>query len=130
MENIPKKRIKLIIKNGFNNNKVIIIEEVHNLISKIISGLCGVSKQGRDIYNFLMSAQNAKIVAMSGTPLVNDPFELAVLFNILRGYIEILYFRIINVSSRYGNTWELNNLELKLSYHFIFIFIIILNFVS
>ena len=100
---------------GSLDNKVIIIDEVHNLISKIISGLCGVSKQGRDIYNFLMSAQNAKIVAMSGTPLVNDPFELAVLFNILRGYIEILYFRIINVSSRYGNTWELNNLELKLS---------------
>jgi superfamily II DNA or RNA helicase len=100
---------------GSLDNKVIIIDEVHNLISKIISGLCGISKQGRDIYNFLMSAQNAKIVAMSGTPLVNDPFELAVLFNILRGYIEILYFRIINVSSRYGNTWELNNLELKLS---------------
>ena len=100
---------------GSLDNKVIIIDEVHNLISKIISGLCGVSKQGRDIYNFLMNAQNAKIVAMSGTPLVNDPFELAVLFNILRGYIEILYFRIINVSSRYGNTWELNNLELKLS---------------
>lgn len=100
---------------GSLDNKVIIIDEVHNLISKIISGLCGISKQGRDIYNFLMNAQNAKIVAMSGTPLVNDPFELAVLFNILRGYIEILYFRIINVSSRYGNTWELNNLELKLS---------------
>ena len=100
---------------GNLDNKVIIIDEVHNLISKIISGLIGTSKQGKEIYDFLMNAQNSKIVAMSGTPLVNDPFELAVLFNILRGYIEICYFRIVSVGSQYGNTWELNHIEALLS---------------
>lgn len=100
---------------GNLDNKVIIIDEVHNLVSKIIGGLVGTSKQGKEIYNFLMTAQNSKIVAMSGTPLVNDPFELAVLFNILRGYIEIVYFRIVSVASKYGNTWELNDLEKKLA---------------
>ena len=96
---------------GSLDNKVIIIEEVHNLVSKMVSGIMGVSKQGLEIYNFLMEAQNAKIVALSGTPLINDPFETAVLFNILRGYIEITYFRIVKVGSMYGEEWDLGNLE-------------------
>jgi hypothetical protein len=84
------------IKNiGSLDNKVIIIDEVHNLISKMMSGLMGMSKQGLEIYKMLMEAQNVKIVALSGTPIINDPFEVAILFNILRGYIEITYFRII-----------------------------------
>ena len=99
---------------GSLDNKVIIIEEVHNLISKMVSGLMGVSKQGLEIYNMLMNAQNVKIIAMSGTPIINEPFEAAVLFNILRGYIEINYFRIIKVSSIYGEEWKLDELENEL----------------
>lgn len=99
---------------GSLDNKVIIIDEVHNLISKIMSGIMGISKQGLEIYNFLMDAQNAKIVALSGTPLINDPFEAAVLFNILRGYIEITYFRILKVPGIYGEEWRLGDLEEEL----------------
>jgi len=103
-----------INKIGNLDNKVIIIEEVHNLISKIVSGINGSSKQGLDIYNYLMNAQNAKIIALSGTPIINDPFECAVLFNILRGYIEITYFKIIRVPSIFGNTWNFEELEKEL----------------
>jgi len=99
---------------GSLDNKVIIIEEVHNLISKIMSGIMGISKQGLEIYNFLMNAQNAKIIALSGTPLINDPFESAVLFNILRGFIEITYFRIVKVPTIYGEEWKLGDLEEEL----------------
>ena len=99
---------------GSLDNKVIIIEEVHNLISKIVSGIMGVSKQGLEIYNFLMNAQNSKIIALSGTPLINDPFEAAVLFNILRGYIEITYFRVIKVPGIYGEEWRLGDLVAEL----------------
>lgn len=103
-----------IRKIGSLDNKVIIIDEVHNLISKIISGIRGTSKQGLEIYNFLMTAQNAKIIALSGTPLINDPFEAAVLFNILRGYIEITYFRVLKVPEIYGEQWKLSSLEEEL----------------
>jgi superfamily II DNA or RNA helicase len=103
-----------IKKIGSLDNKVIIIEEVHNLVSKMLSGIMGISKQGLEIYHTLMDAQNVKIVALSGTPLINDPFEVALLFNILRGYIEITYFRIIKVSPMYGNEWDLGNLEEEL----------------
>jgi superfamily II DNA or RNA helicase len=103
-----------IKKIGSLDNKVIIIEEVHNLISKIMSGINGTSKQGLEIYNLLMDAQNVKIVALSGTPLINDPFEVAILFNILRGYIELTYYRILKVSGIYGEEWKLGDLEEEL----------------
>ena len=60
------------------------------------------------------NAQNAKIVALSGTPLINDPFEAAILFNILRGYIEITYFSIVRVPGVYGEEWKLGDLEEEL----------------
>lgn len=99
---------------GTLDNKVIVIEEAHNLVSKMVSGIMGVSKHGKYIYDALMSAQNVKIIALSGTPLINDPFELAVLFNVLRGYIEITYFSIVRVDRQYGNTWELSTVEKEL----------------
>jgi len=100
-----------IRKLGSLDNKVIIIDEVHNLVSKMNSGIMGASKQGLEIYNMLMNAQNSKIIAMSGTPIINNPFEIAILFNILRGFIEITYFRITKVSYTYGNTWDLSDIE-------------------
>ncbi len=90
---------------GFDN-KVIIIEETHNLVSKMVSGIMGSSKHGKEIYDYLMNAKNAKIIALTGSPAINDPFELAVLFNVLRGYIEISYFKINSVGVEYGERWE------------------------
>ena len=95
---------------GSLDNKVIIIEEVHNLISKIISGINGVSKQGLEIYNMLINATNTKIIALSGTPIINDAFEAAVLFNLLNGYNEVNYYRIIKVPMGFGIN-DYNNLE-------------------
>ena len=89
-------------KNLFDNS-VVIIDEAHNLISRIVNKL----KKEKDIpeddrgekehlptnlatklYEYLMSANNAKIVLLSGTPVINYPNEFAILFNILRGYIK------------------------------------------
>ena len=70
-------------KVGSLDSKVIIIEEAHNFISKLKSGIEGGSSQGLEIYNMLMKARDLKIIALTGTPIINDPFELAVLFNVL-----------------------------------------------
>ena len=99
---------------GNLDNKVIIIDEVHNLVSKMISGISGTSKQGLEIYQMLMNAQNVKIVAMSGTPIINDPFELAVLCNILRGPIELSYFSIRRVGPSYGDAWKIDGIQSEL----------------
>lgn len=55
-------------------------------------GLCGKAanyKRGYLFYRLLLDARNCKIVALSGTPLINFPEELAILANILHGYIPI-----------------------------------------
>ncbi len=94
--------LKELSKIGSLDNKVIIIEEVHNLISIIMSGLEGSGKVGKELYNLLMNAHNTKIIALSGTPIINDIYETAVLFNILNGYNEILYYRITNIPQTFG----------------------------
>lgn len=71
---------------GSLDNKLLIIDEVHNLLTNIISAN---SKNGMRIYDMIMKAKNLKILALSGTPVVNDPYELAVLFNMLRGQIPL-----------------------------------------
>jgi len=102
--NAPNK-VKQLDNLGSLDNHVIIIEEVHNLIS-IMSG---DNAQGKEIYKRLMEANNCKIVALSGTPLQNYAFETAILFNILRGYMEETVFTIGKMAG--GDSYNLLQLE-------------------
>lgn len=68
------------------DNKVLIIDEVHNLVSTIVNAMRSKRFRGISIYNKIMSAKNLRIIALSGTPIINFPFEVAVLMNILVGY--------------------------------------------
>jgi len=89
-------------KNLFDN-AVIVIDEAHNLISRIVNKLKKEkpileSDRGEKehspkylstkLYEYLMSATNARIVLLTGTPVINYPNEFGILFNILRGYIK------------------------------------------
>jgi hypothetical protein len=89
-------------KNIFDNS-VIVIDEAHNLISRIVNKLSKekdvpVDKHGNKerlpfslalvLYELLMSAQNARVILLTGTPIINYPNEIGILFNILRGYIK------------------------------------------
>jgi len=40
------------------------------------------------LYDYLLNAKNVKIILLTGTPIINYPNEIAILFNILRGYIK------------------------------------------
>ena len=76
-------------KNLFNN-AIVIVDEAHNLISRIVNQV--KKKNSGDtismrIYEYLLSAHNARVVLLSGTPVINYPNEFGILFNILRGYI-------------------------------------------
>ena len=73
--------------NIFDNN-VVIVDEAHNFVSRIVNKLKNKDALSVKIYEMLMSATNCKIILLSGTPIINYPNELAVLFNILRGYIK------------------------------------------
>ena len=89
-------------KNIFDNS-VVIIDEAHNLISRIVNKIkkekpIEEDKRGEKahlplnlaskLYEYLLSANNARIVLLSGTPIINYPNEFGILFNILRGYIK------------------------------------------
>ena len=70
------------------DNKVIIIDEAHNLVSRIVNKIKKKDSVSYKLYDYLMSAQNCKIVLLTGTPIVNYPNEIGILFNIIRGYIK------------------------------------------
>jgi len=91
------------------DNSVVIIDEAHNLISRIVNKI----KKEKDVqedergekelpakymatklYEYLLSAKNARIVLLSGTPVINYPNEFGILFNILRGYIKTWYIQL------------------------------------
>lgn len=89
-------------KNLFDN-AVVIIDEAHNLISRIVNkikrdpptseNVKGVKETSPKflstrLYEYLLSASNARIVLLTGTPVINYPNEFGILFNILRGYIK------------------------------------------
>ena len=87
-------RLDLITGNGSRNpfdNSVVLIDEAHNFVSRIVNKLTVKAKDKKplsiQLYNYLLNAENAKIILLSGTPLINYPNELGVMYNILRGNI-------------------------------------------
>ena len=110
------------------DDAVVIIDEAHNLISRIVNKLkkekavpedekrkkkegAKDEKDAKDakegvgddenlfgehtplnlatkLYYMLLRAKNARIILLSGTPVINYPNEFAIMFNILRGYIK------------------------------------------
>ena len=108
--------------NPFDNSTVV-IDEAHNFVSRIVNHLKkspdDTAKKGTaakktaplkpedvpialNLYRFLLDAVNVKIVLLTGTPIINYPNEIGVLFNILRGYIKTWSFQL--ASSAQGVT--------------------------
>ena len=95
-------RLKELTNNFTENpfdNKVIIIDEAHNFVSRIVNKITkgDTSSLSYRLYEYLLSASNVRIVLLTGTPIINYPNELGIMFNILRGYIKTWSFKL-NVS--------------------------------
>jgi len=65
------------------DNKIIIVDEAHNLFNSIANG----SANANAFYDMIIKAKNVKIIFMTGTPIINDPFELSICYNMLAGDI-------------------------------------------
>lgn len=85
-----KEFTNVIEKDDFLENSLLIIDEYHNLSNSITNG----SYNAISLYDAILKTKNIKLLFMTGTPVVNDPFELAPTFNMLKGYIPI---------GKYGN---------------------------
>jgi len=81
---------KIIEQYGTNpfDNSVILIDEAHNFVSRIVNKLKKPKTLSYMLYDLLMNATNARIVFMTGTPIINYPNEIGIMFNMLRGYIK------------------------------------------
>jgi hypothetical protein len=65
-----------IIRNHYKN-LIVVIDEVHNLRQN------KSSKQYRNIHRFLHLIKNCKIILMTGTPMRDDPSEIADIMNLI-----------------------------------------------
>lgn len=100
------------------DNTVVIIDEAHNFVSRIVNhikkapdtdkGAKGAKAKAAkvlkpedapialNLYRFLLDAVNVKVILLSGTPIINYPNEIGVLFNILRGYIKTWTLQLLS----------------------------------
>lgn len=67
------------------DHSTIVVDEAHNLVSRITNALNRPDSLAFQLYQNLLHAEDAKVVFLSGTPIINYAHEIAVLFNILRG---------------------------------------------
>jgi superfamily II DNA or RNA helicase len=100
---LSSKLIKSLGKSPFDNG-FIIIDEVHNFISRVVNG----SVLARTVYSYLMAAKDAKIILLSGTPMINNPYEIATLINLIRGYMSVYQITYTKTSKILSNE-EFNN---------------------
>ena len=93
-----EEKLKYNIKNYNINspfyNEVIIIDEVHNFVRQIINKDERDNTTSRIFYEWIINSKNTKIVCLSGTPIINKPSEIAVLFNMIRGITKVYNFTI------------------------------------
>ena len=91
---LTQKLITELGKSPFDNSFVV-IDEVHNFISRVVNG----SKLAKSIYNHMMNANDCKMVLLSGTPIINNPFEIATLINLVRGPMSLYHLSLLKSSS-------------------------------
>ena len=106
LENMIKDNYEFIAYNGiteaklnnmvsseknFFDNKTIIIDEVHNFVSAVSNPKTKIASK---LYKLILKASNTKTVLLSGTPIINSPFELASVFNLIQGYSKVHYFEL------------------------------------
>jgi superfamily II DNA or RNA helicase len=104
MRNVDKSADEIAIEKRFGEfieyskssleNSLLIVDEAHNLFNSITNG----AKNAVGLYDLIMKTTNLKLIFMSGTPIINDPFELVPCFNMLRGMIKV------NTSRMQGGT--------------------------
>lgn len=65
------------------DNKLVIIDEAHNLLVGMSNG----SKNAVALYDLLMKAKRCRILLMTASGIINQPYEIIPALNICKGYI-------------------------------------------
>jgi len=107
------------------DDSVVVIDEAHNFISRIVNKIekerpIPFNNRGEKetvakslsliLYEQLLNAKNVRIVLLTGTPIINYPNEIGILFNILRGYIKTWEIPIVVASKNKVNLSSLQEM--------------------
>jgi hypothetical protein len=97
LNNMSEKDINTLIENNFIflsmnasnivakfksiniKKKLLIVDEAHNMFNAVVNG----SQNMTEIYNIIRNETNLKLILLSGTPIVNTPYESVICFNLL-----------------------------------------------
>lgn len=98
------------------DNSIVIIDEIHNVVSMVANN----SKIGNHLYNSIVRAKNCFVIGLTGTPLINDPYEVAIMINLIKPnsfklnrstfieeYYDRVHLRIKNKSKFYNKIHNL-----------------------
>jgi hypothetical protein len=85
LDGLNKRKLEKMVADRVLDNKLLIIDEVHNLSNAMAKGKPGF--RAKYLKQLIMEAVNLKCVFLSGTPMINKLYEAGQLFNLLRGFI-------------------------------------------
>lgn len=80
---IQKKHATEMQNNRIFDGTTVIIDETHNFIS----GVKNNSNILKTIYKMITTNEDIKVICLTGTPIINNPIELAYIFNMIHGNI-------------------------------------------
>lgn len=78
-------QLKKVVGGDQLKGKFVVADEAHNLLSMMVNPK---GKKGYKLYRTMMDAIDCKFLFLSGTPILNSPFEVAIMYNILKGYMQ------------------------------------------
>jgi superfamily II DNA or RNA helicase len=86
--NVSTQFQEAIYKSDTSKQSLFIIEEAHNFIRNVNSNMKKIKNtNAKYVYDYIIKDQlenNSRVICISGTPVINIPFELGLLFNLLR----------------------------------------------
>ena len=89
--------------------ETIVIDEVHNFVREVVNN----SGSARQFYEWIVNAERVKLVFLSGTPIINKPSEIAILYNMLKGKQKIYTFTVQSTMDPTELTGQLNDIFYK-----------------
>lgn len=81
--------LEAVKKSDSSKNNLFIFDEAHNFIRNVYGNISSKKgKRAQIIYDYIIQEKkdtgNARVILLSATPSINQPFELALLYNLLR----------------------------------------------
>lgn len=87
--NADSQFLEAIKKSDSSKSNLFIFDEAHNFIRNVYGNISSKKgKRAQVIYDYIVQEKketgNARVILLTATPAINQPFELALIFNLLR----------------------------------------------